>query len=72
MLQRALVRLERRGAIGSAGRDERLRRATVERIAAEQRLPPKLDFGHSGGVAEGVGPRCWQEAAVFRPLAWAR
>jgi class 3 adenylate cyclase len=55
MLQRALVRLERRGAIGSAGRDERLRRATVERIAAEQRLPPKLRIGiHTGPVVAGI------------------
>ena len=35
-------------------------------------LPSKLDFGHSCGVAEGVGPGRWQAEARFclKASAW--
>ena len=32
----------------------------------------KLDFGHSGGVAQGVGPGFRESQALFRALASAR
>ena len=32
----------------------------------------KRDFGHLCGVAEGVGPGCWQDVTAFRPVASAR
>lgn len=35
-------------------------------------LGPKLDFGHSCGVAEGIGPGRWQTEARFCSGASAR
>ena len=35
-------------------------------------LSPKLDFGHSCGVAEGVGPGGWDGEAAFCLVALAR
>ena len=36
------------------------------------RVTTKLDFGHSGDVAEGAGPWLWQTEAGFRSVASAR
>jgi len=43
----------------------------MQRPPKTSRTSSKLNFGQSGGMAEGVGPSDWQSKADFRAVASA-